>query len=101
VMLFAAEVVVGGIVGQWIMGRDDDFWPFFLRVVVGIAAVRVITSLPFIGFWAGLAVAVWGMGAISLAMYRRLQPKLAPNIPIAPVPPLSTPLPSNTTVGGL
>jgi cytoskeletal protein CcmA (bactofilin family) len=101
VMLFAAEVVVGGIVGQWIMGRDDDFWPFFLRVVVGIAAVRVITSLPFVGFWAGLAVAVWGMGAISLAMYRRLQPKLAPNIPPAPMPPLSTPLPPNTTVGGL
>jgi len=101
VMLFAAEVVVGGIVGQWIMGRDDDFWPFFLRVVVGIAAVRVITSLPFIGHWAGFVVALWGMGAISLALYRRLQPTLAPNIPPAPMAPLSSPLPPNTTVGGL
>jgi cytoskeletal protein CcmA (bactofilin family) len=101
VMLFAAEVVVGGIVGQWIMGRDDDFWPFFLRVVVGIAAVRVITSLPFVGHWAGFVVTLWGMGAISLALYRRLQPTLAPNIPMAPMPPLSTPLPPNTTVGGI
>lgn len=101
VMLFAAEVVVGGIVGQWIMGRDDDFWPFFLRVVVGIAAVRVITSLPFIGHWAGFVVALWGMGAISLALYRRLQPTLAPNIPPAPMPPLASPLPPNTTVGGI
>jgi cytoskeletal protein CcmA (bactofilin family) len=101
VMLFAAEVVVGGIVGQWIMGRDDDFWPFFLRVVVGIAVVRVITSLPFIGHWAGFVVALWGMGAISLALYRRLQPTLAPNIPPAPMPPLSSPLPPNTTVGGI
>jgi len=101
VMLFAAEVVVGGIVGQWIMGRDDDFWPFFLRVVVGIAAVRVVTSLPFIGHWAGFVVALWGMGAISLALSRRLQPTLAPNIPPAPMAPLSSPLPPNTTVGGL
>ena len=29
VIVFAAEVVVGGIVGQWIMGRDEEFWPFF------------------------------------------------------------------------
>jgi len=101
VMLFAAEVVVGGIVGQWIMGRDDDFWPFFLRVVVGIAVVRVITSLPFIGGWAGFIVGIWGMGAISLALYRRLQPTLAPNIPPAPMAPLTSPLPPNTTVGGI
>ncbi len=101
VMLFAAEVAVGGIVGQWIMGRSDEFWPFFLRVVVGVAAVRVVTSLPFIGFWAGLIVALWGMGAISLALYRRLQPTLAPNIPSVPMPPVSAPLPPHTTVGGI
>jgi len=101
VMLFAAEVVVGGIVGQWIMGREDEFWPFFLRVVVGIAAVRVVTSLPFVGGWAGFIVGIWGMGAISLALYRRLQPRLAPNIPPAPMPTLSNPLPPNTTVGGI
>jgi len=101
VMLFAAEVVVGGIVGQWIMGRDDEFWPFFLRVVVGIAAVRVVTSLPFVGHWAGFVVTLWGMGAISLALYRRLQPTLAPNIPPAPMAPLGSPLPPHTTVGGI
>jgi cytoskeletal protein CcmA (bactofilin family) len=101
VMLFAAEVVVGGIVGQWIMGRDDDFWPFFLRMVVGIAAVRVVTSLPFVGHWAGFVVALWGLGEISLALYRRLQPTLAPNIPAAPMAPLTSPLPPNTTVGGI
>ncbi len=101
VMLFAAEVVVGGIVGHWIMGHTEEFWPFFLRVLVGVVAVRIVTSLPFIGFWAGLAVAVWGMGAISLALYRRLQPSLAPNIPSVPMPPMNSPLPPHTTVGGV
>ncbi len=101
VMLFAAEVVVGGIVGQWIMGHASEFWPFFLRVIVGVVAVRIVTSLPFIGFWAGLAVAVWGMGAIALALYRRLQPTMAPNIPPVPMPPINSPLPPHTTVGGI
>jgi cytoskeletal protein CcmA (bactofilin family) len=101
VMVFAAEVVVGGIVGQWIMGRDDDFWPFFLRVVVGIVVVRVLTSVQFVGFWVWVIVTLWGMGAISLALYRRLQPTLAPSIPPVPMPPLSSPLPPNTTVGGI
>jgi len=100
-MLMAAEVVVGGLVGQWLMGRTPEFWPFFVRVVVGVIVVRVITSVPFIGGVAGFAVGIWGMGAISLALYRRLQPSLAPNIPSVPMPPLSTPLPPNTTVGGL
>jgi len=100
VMLMAAEVVVGGIVGQWILGRNDEFWPFVLRMVVGVLAVRVITTVPFIGFWAALAVALWGMGAISLAIYRRLQPSLAPNIPSVPMPPMNAPLPPHTTVGG-
>ena len=101
VMVFAAELVVGGIIGQWIMGRDDDFWPFFLRVLVGIVLVRVVTSVPFIGFWVWVIVTLWGMGAISLTIYRRMQPTLAPNIPPAPMPPLNSPLPSNTTVGGI
>jgi cytoskeletal protein CcmA (bactofilin family) len=101
VMLLASEVVVGGIVGQWMMGRSHEFWPFFLRLAVGVAVVRILTSLPFVGFWAALAVALWGMGAISLALYRRLQPSLAPSIPSVPMPPLSTPLPPNTTVGGI
>jgi len=101
VMLFAAEVVVGGIVGQWIMGHASEFWPFFLRVVVGVVAVRIVTTIPFIGFWAGLAVAVWGMGAISLALYRRLQPTMAPNIPSVPMSPMNSPLPPQTTVGGI
>jgi hypothetical protein len=37
------------------------------------------------------------MGAICLALYKRLQPTIAPGFPSSPVAP---PLPPNTTVGG-
>jgi cytoskeletal protein CcmA (bactofilin family) len=100
-MLLCTGIVVGTIVGQWILGRTPDFWPLVGRMALGVLLVRIVTNVPFIGFLAKFAVVVWGMGAISLAVYRRLQPMVAPNIPSVPTAPLSSPLPPNTTVGGM
>jgi len=70
-----------------------------------VLLVRIVTNIPFIGFWASLAVVLWGTGAISLAVYRRLQPVVAPSIPSVPTAPISAPLgnplPPNTTIGGM
>ncbi len=104
VVLLAAQVVVGTIVGKWIMGPTSEFWPLVGRMAVGVILVRIVTSVPFIGGWAKFVVILWGMGAISLALYRRLQPMIAPNIPpmpMNPVGPVGTPLPPNTIVGGI
>lgn len=104
VVFLAAQVVVGTIVGQWIMGHTREFWPLVARMAVGVILVRIVTSVPFIGGWAKFVVVLWGMGAISLAFYRRLQPMMAPNIPPMPMAPVGlagTPLPPNTTVGGI
>jgi hypothetical protein len=51
-----------------------------------------------VGGWFRFGVWIWGMGAISLALYRRFQPVIAPNIPSMPSGPIGTPLPINTTV---
>ena len=99
IAMLSAEIVVGSIVGRWLMGRATDFWPMVGRMAVGIVVVRIITTLPWVGGWAKLAVTLWGMGAISLALYRRFQPSVAPNIPSIPVGPIGTPLPPTTTVG--
>jgi cytoskeletal protein CcmA (bactofilin family) len=101
VMFFAAELVVGTIVGKWVLGRTEEFWPLVLRMVVGLVIVRAITSLPVVDTLAAFFICVWGMGAISLALYRRMQPVLAPNIPSVPMGPTATPLPPQTTVGGI
>lgn len=101
VMLFAAELVVGTIVGKWILGRTEEFWPLVLRMVVGLVIVRAITSLPVVDWLIAFFITVWGMGAISLALYRRVQPVIAPNIPSLPMGPGSMPLPPQTTVGGI
>jgi cytoskeletal protein CcmA (bactofilin family) len=101
VVFLAAQVVVGTIVGKWIMGRTSEFWPLVGRMAVGLIIVRIVTLIPFIGGWAKFAVILWGMGAISLALYRRLQPMIAPSVPSVPMAPVTTPLPPTTTVGGV
>jgi cytoskeletal protein CcmA (bactofilin family) len=94
--LYFSQIVVGAAVGSWILGRTNETWPLVGRMAIGMLILRACMTVPFIGGWVKIAVILWGIGAISLAAYRRLQPVMAPNIPPGP-----TPLPPNTTVGGI
>lgn len=98
VSLFSSYIVVGGVIGRWILGRATELWPMIGRMALGVLIVVVVTALPHIGGWIIFAVWIWGMGAISLAIYRKLQPVIAPNVPSMPSGPVGTPLPPNTTV---
>ena len=99
--LYVAQVVVGTAIGQWILGRAHETWGLIGRMALGVLILRACTTLPYVGGWLKLAAVVWGIGALSLAIYRRLQPVMAPNIPPPPMSPVSAPLPPNTTVGGM
>ncbi len=98
VALFSSYVVVGAVVGRWILGKTYEFWPAVGRMALGVLIVVVVTGLPRIGGWIKFGIWIWGMGAIALALYRRLQPIIAPNIPSMPSGPIGTPLPPTTTV---
>ena len=102
-MLCCAELVVGAVVGSWLLGRSRNTWGLIGRMALGFVIVRVaytILATVHIGAILGaLAIWFWGMGAISLALYRRLEHVIAPN-PTAPAAPYGSPLPPTTTVGG-
>lgn len=95
--LYCAQIVVGAIVGQWLMGHTRETWQLIGRMVVGVILVRVVEMIPHLGGWVKLAVLLWGMGAISLAIYRRFHPVTGAVIPSSPIMPPS--LPPNTTIG--
>jgi len=96
IAVYAAQPVVGALVGQWIMGKSNETWPLIGRMMVGILLIRVATMLPH-GWIIKLGVTFWGLGAISLALYRRFQ---VPRVPQpAPVPP-NAPLAPLTPAGG-
>jgi cytoskeletal protein CcmA (bactofilin family) len=101
-MLCTAELVVGTVVGNWILGKVGDTWGTIARMALGFVVVRIaytlVSQAHALGVLAALGIWTWGMGSISLAIYRRFQPKLAPGAPSVPF--TSTPLPPNTTVGG-
>jgi cytoskeletal protein CcmA (bactofilin family) len=95
--LYFGAVIIGAVIGQWLMGRTSELWPLVGRMTVGMVILRLCTMIPHVGFWIKYGAAFWGMGAISLVVYRRLQPMIAPNMPSGPYSP---PIPPNTTVGG-
>jgi cytoskeletal protein CcmA (bactofilin family) len=99
-MLCCAEIVVGSVIGNLILGRPADTWGMIGRMALGFVIVRIVytplSQVHILGLVAGLGILMWGMGAISLALYKRLQPVIAPNVPSAP----QTPMPPGTTVGG-
>jgi cytoskeletal protein CcmA (bactofilin family) len=96
--LYFAQIIVGAVVGQWLMGRTSELWPLIGRMAVGLVIVRLCTTIPHIGGWVKLVAIIWGIGALSLALYRRFQPVIAPNMPSVPFQP---PIPPNATVGGV
>jgi cytoskeletal protein CcmA (bactofilin family) len=101
-MLCTAEIVVGTVVGNLILGKAHDTAGLIGRMALGFVLVRLVYTgleqVHVIGLLAGLGILMWGMGAISLALYRRLQPTIAGGAPSGPYAP---PLPPNTTVGGI
>jgi cytoskeletal protein CcmA (bactofilin family) len=96
IALYAAQTVVGAVVGQWILGRNTDVWGRIGRMALGVLLVRAVTLIPHLGGWIKFAVLLWGMGAISLALYRRFQPPAAAEP--AYVPPPMTPTASAPAV---
>ena len=96
IALYAAQTVVGAVIGQWIMGRTTDLWGRIGRMAIGVLIIRAVTLVPH-GGWIKFLVLLWGIGAISLALYRRFQPPKAAQTPY--VPP-SAPLTPLTPAGG-
>jgi len=90
-------VVIGALLGQWLMGRTSELWPLIGRMCVGVVIVRLFTIIPHVGWVFKYGAALWGLGAISLVVFRRFQPAVAAGAPSAPT---VQSLPPNTTIGG-
>jgi cytoskeletal protein CcmA (bactofilin family) len=74
--LYFAQVVAAAVIGQWLLGRTRESWPLIGRMTLGMIIVRLLFAIPEVGGWIKLGVIVWGVGAIALAVYNRLQPKI-------------------------
>jgi cytoskeletal protein CcmA (bactofilin family) len=100
-VLNCAELVVGTVVGTWILGKAADTWALIGRMALGFVIVRIIYTplehIHIVGILCAIGIWMWGMGAISLAVYDRLQPKLATSSGAGSMPSVALP----TSVGGV
>jgi hypothetical protein len=83
--LFSSQIAVGGVLGRWLLGTTREIWGLIGRMALGVLIVRAVYLIPHVGGWIKLGVILWGMGAISLAIYRRFQTMApaAPGVPVA------------------
>jgi cytoskeletal protein CcmA (bactofilin family) len=78
VLLFSAQIVFGTLLGRWILGPTEDTWGRVGRMALGMGILgAAVPIVHFTHHWAEfffkLAIMIWGIGALSLTIYKRLQ----------------------------
>jgi len=71
--VYAAQVFVGTWLGQELLGESSETGAVLGRLALGLLVLRVVGNVPYLGPLAWLVVIVWGLGALSLTCYARLQ----------------------------
>jgi hypothetical protein len=102
---FLVDAIVGLALARLVAGRSGRFataversstrvpdrWSDLGLIVVGVAVVVLLTSLPVIGGWIGLVVLLLGLGALWLARGDRPRLVAATAVPAASTPPPASP----------
>jgi len=77
--------LVGLYIGREILGRPTDKTQLLVRLAVGLLAIHIGKSIPYVGNLVTVAVALWGFGALTLFLLDGFTRKSPPVTP-APIP---------------
>jgi cytoskeletal protein CcmA (bactofilin family) len=78
ISIYAAQVFIGSWLGEKVLGFSAGVGPAVARLAVGLAIVRLLRMIPFAGWWFGLIITVWGLGALVLAAHSRMRAQSVP-----------------------
>jgi cytoskeletal protein CcmA (bactofilin family) len=78
IAIYSAQVFVGTWLGNKILGAAVGFGPTLGRLALGLAIIRVVRLIPFLGVLVGSVVVIWGLGALVLTLYRYMRPQFVP-----------------------
>lgn len=89
-ILYLCQIFVGTWLGNKIMGEGPAIPGSVTgavagRMAVGLLILHVARLIPVLGALVGIAVALWGTGAVLIGFYRMSRPEGSP-VPAAPVP---------------
>ena len=77
IALYSAQVFVGSWLGEKLLGANAGTGAALGRLALGLAILRVVRMLPYLGGWITFIVIIWGLGAVALTVYKRFQPETA------------------------
>jgi cytoskeletal protein CcmA (bactofilin family) len=78
IAVYTAQVFVGSWLGEKILGYTVGIGPAVGRLAIGLAILRVLRMIPFAGWWIGLIIVAWGLGALILASHKRMRSQALP-----------------------
>lgn len=68
--LYSTQVFVGSWIGEKLLGVGRGIGPAIGRLALGLAILRALMDLPFIGWMVLVATLIWGLGALALALHK-------------------------------
>ncbi len=73
VAIYSAQVFVGAWLGEMLLGAPVSTGAVIGRLGLGLLVLRVLSLVPFLGVLVRIAVLLWGLGALTLALYDRMR----------------------------
>jgi len=73
IAIYISQVFVGLFIGRWIIGRFREVESRAIMIgalASGLFIIAILRLIPFLGFWVGLAVALFGLGAVIVSETR-------------------------------
>ncbi len=73
IAIYLSQVFVGLFIGRWIIGRFREVESKAIMIgalASGLVIITILRLIPYLGFWVGLAVALFGLGAMLVSETR-------------------------------
>ncbi len=77
-ILYGAQVFVGAFVGEMILHKSQALAPSVGALALGLLILRLLSNIPFLGFFVLAVIVICGTGAICMALWDRTRLDAAP-----------------------
>jgi cytoskeletal protein CcmA (bactofilin family) len=78
IAVYSAQVFVGAWLGEKLLGASVGIGLAIGRLALGLAILRALRMIPYAGPLIGAIIVIWGLGALVLAIHKKMRPQLAP-----------------------
>lgn len=83
VALYSTQVFIGSWIGEKLLGVGQGIGPAIGRLALGLAILRGLRILPYVGWLVTLVMLFWGLGALALALHKMTRSRVPAEVLVA------------------